>query len=314
VKIVIPDDYQDAVRTLDCFDKLAEHDVTLYHDSVKDIDVLTERFHPADALVLIRERTTITAQLLQRLPNLKLISQTGRGTTHIDLDACQRQGVTVCAGGGSPYATAELTWALIMASMRHIPQEVARLKNGQWQTTLGRGLRGRTLGIYGYGGIGTLVAGYGRAFGMRVVVWGREGSLTRAQTDGFEIAQNKESLFAESDVLSVHIKLNDATRAIITENDLIQMKPSALFVNTSRAGLVEDGALVRALQAGRPGFAAVDIYEEEPVTDHPLLQMDNVICTPHLGYVEKDGYEQYFGEAFDQVLAFAAGTPVNVVR
>jgi D-3-phosphoglycerate dehydrogenase len=314
MRIIIPDDYQDAVRHVDCFGKLDGHDVTIYHDHVRDVDVLAERFRDADALVLIRERTPISVALMERLPKLKLISQTGRGIPHIDLEACTRRGVLVCAGGGSPFATAELTWALMLAALRHIPQEVGNLKAGRWQTTLGTGLRGRTLGIYGYGSIGNLVAGYGRAFGMRVIVWGREGSLERARTDGYEIANGREPFFAESDVLSLHIKLTPETRGVVTAADLARMKPTALLVNTSRAALIEPDALVNALRAGRPGRAAVDVYESEPVDDHPLLHLDNALCTPHLGYVEQDSYEAYFSAAFDQVLAFAAGAPINALN
>lgn len=304
MKIVIPDDYQNVVRTLDCFQKLNGHQVTIYTDTVTDLETLFERFQDADALVLIRERTRITAELLSRLPDLKLIAQTGRGTNHIDMDACKKYGVTVTVGSGSPYATAELTWALVLAGMRHIPQEIENMKAGRWQRTLGTGLRGRTLGIYGYGKIGSVVAGYGRAFGMKVRVWGREGTLSRAQADGFDTASSKDDLFQNSDVLCLHIKLNAETRGIVTAADLAQMKPSALLVNTSRAELIESGALESALRAGRPGYAAVDVYESEPVIDHPLLHMPNVICTPHLGYVEKDSYEDYFGTAFDQVNSF----------
>jgi D-3-phosphoglycerate dehydrogenase / 2-oxoglutarate reductase len=303
--IVIPDDTQDAVRHLQCFQKLAAHQVTIYHDIVKDTDTLAARFADADALVLIRERTRITAELLTRLPKLKVISQTGRGATHIDVEACQARGVTVLTGEGSPYAPAELTWALMMAGMRHLPQEVAHLRAGGWQRTLGVGLRGRALGVFGYGKIGSLVAGYGRAFGMRVIVWGREGSLTRAGADGYEVAPSQRALFEQSDVLSLHIKLTPETRAIVTADDLAAMKPSALLINTSRAELIAPDALVAALRAGRPGYAAVDVYEDEPVVDHPLLHMENVICTPHLGYVEQDSYEMYFGAAFDNLLVFA---------
>ena len=301
MRVVIPDDYQDAVRHLDCFAKLRGHDVTIYNDTVKGVDVLAERFREADALVLIRERTAIDAELLSRLPNLKLISQTGRGTTHIDTDACARRGIEVAVGTGSPYAPAELTFALILAAMRQIPREAEHLRNGGWQHLLGATVRGRTLGIYGYGKIGSLVAGYGRALGMRVLVWGREGSQTRARQDGYEVGP----LFAESDVLSLHLRLTDETHGIVTAADLAQMKPTALLVNTSRAELIEAGALEVALRAGRPGFAAVDVYEEEPANGHPLIAMDNVLCTPHLGYVEKDSYELYFGQAFDNVNAFA---------
>jgi D-3-phosphoglycerate dehydrogenase len=316
MRIVIPDDYQDAVRSLACFPKLAGHSVTVFHDTVRDVDALAERFQDAEALVLIRERTPIREELLARLPRLKLISQTGKGIAHIDLAACTRHGVAVAAGTGSPYAPAELTWALVLAAERRIPQEVARLRAGSWQSTMGRGLRGRTLGIWGYGKIGSLVAGYGRAFEMNVLVWGREGSLSRAQADGYAVASDKQSLFEQSDVLSLHLKLIQETRGIVTAGDLARMKPDALLVNTSRAELIETGALEAALRNGRPGFAAVDVYEEEPILGaaHPLLAMENAVCTPHLGYVEKDSYEIYFGQAFDQVVAFADGNPINVVN
>jgi D-3-phosphoglycerate dehydrogenase len=313
-RIVIPDDYQNAVRSLDSFAKLAGHQVTIYNDTVKDIATLAERFRDADALVLIRERTAITAPLLDRLPKLRFISQTGRGYPHIDIDACTRHGVAVATGGGSPYATAELTWGLVLAAMRHIPQEIERMRMGQWQGFLGLGLHGRVLGIYGYGKIGSQVAGYGRAFGMRVLVWGREGSLSRAQAGGFETAGSKEELFRQADVLCLHIKLSHETRGLITAADLALMKETARLINTSRAELIEHGALEAALRAGRPGFAAVDVYESEPVVDHPLLHLPNVICTPHIGYVEKDSYELFFGAAFDQLLAFEAGNPVNIVN
>ncbi|GAB4578351.1 MAG: D-2-hydroxyacid dehydrogenase family protein [Anaerolineales bacterium] len=307
--IIIPDDYQNVVRTLDCFAKLAGHTVTIYNDTVKNLESLTARLEPADALVLIRERTPITAALLARLPRLKMIAQTGRGIPHIDLDACTRHRVVVTNGTGSAHATAELTWGLILAAMRFIPQEAARLKAGQWQGHFGRGLHGRTLGIWGYGSIGSLVARYGQAFGMRVIVWGREGSLTRARADGFVPAPGQETFLREADVLSLHVKLNKETRGLVTAADFAQMKSDALFVNTSRAELIEPGALVAALRAGRPGFAAVDVYEQEPVlgAEHPLLKMDNALCTPHLGYVEKDSYEGYFAQAFEQVVAFAEG-------
>jgi D-3-phosphoglycerate dehydrogenase / 2-oxoglutarate reductase len=314
MKIVIPDDYQNAVRTLDAFGKLNGHEVTIYNDTVADIETLAARFQDADALVLIRERTAITADLLARLPNLKFISQTGRTVPHIDLATCTQRGIPVAAGSGSPYAPAELTWALIMAATRNLPQEIASMKAGHWQTTLGWGLHGRTLGILGYGKIGALVANYGRAFGMRVIAYGREGSQSRAHADGFETVSSQRDLFAQSDVLSVHLKLVNDTRGIITQNDLTAMKPTALFVNTSRAELVVSAALESALQSGQLGFAAVDVYEEEPVRDHPLLHRPNVICTPHLGYVEKDSYELYFGTAFDQLLAFFAGHPINILN
>ena len=314
--IVIPDDYQDAVRRLDCFAKLRGHDVTVFNDTVKDRATLEQRFRDADALVLIRERTVIDDELLSRLPRLRLISQTGKGTSHIDVEACTRRGVSVAVGTGSPYAPAELTWALVLAAMRRVPQESAHLRAGGWQHRLGTTVRGRTLGIFGYGKIGSLVAGYGRAFGMNVLVWGREGSQTRARRDDYDIAESQRALFAESDVLSLHVRLDDTTRGIVTAADLARMKPEALIVNTSRAELIERGALEAALRAGRPGFAAVDVYEEEPIlgAQHPLLAMDNAVCTPHLGYVEKDSYELYFGQAFDNVVAFAEGKATNVVK
>lgn len=301
MRIVIPDDYQDAVRHLDCFGKLAAHEVTIYNDTVDDP---AARFADADALVLIRERTTITAGLLAKLPKLKLIAQTGRGTAHIDMQACESRGIVVKVGTGSPYAPAELTWALVLASARRIPREVDALRNGRWQTGLGRTVRGRTLGIYGYGKIGSLVAGFGRAFGMRVLAFGRKGSLERAAADGHDVASSKEQLFAASDVLSLHLRLTGETRGIVTAADLASMKPDALLVNTSRAELIEPDALVSALRNGRPGFAAVDVYESEPTLTHPLLQMDNVVATPHLGYVERDSYELYFGQAFDAINDF----------
>jgi D-3-phosphoglycerate dehydrogenase len=314
MNIVIPDDYQDAVRHLAAFQKLAGHTVTIYNDTVTDIETLAERFQDAEVLVLIRERTAITEALLARLPRLKLICQTGQGVAHIDVPACTRHGVAVAVGSGSPYAPAELTWALVLASMRHILQEVENLKAGRWQRTVGRGLHGRVLGIWGYGKIGRLVAGYGKAFGMRLLVWGREGSLTAAQQDGIESAADVHDLFRRSDVLSLHLKLVAATRDIVTPALLAEMKPSALLVNSSRAELIEAGALVSALQAGRPGYAAVDVFEQEPVTDNPLLHLENVVATPHIGYVEADGYELYFGTAFDHLLAFANGAPTGILN
>ncbi|MGA7613695.1 MAG: D-2-hydroxyacid dehydrogenase family protein [Thermoanaerobaculia bacterium] len=313
--VVIPDDYQDAVRSLACFAKLAPHRVTIFNDSVSAAADLAGRFAEADALILIRERTCVTADLLSRLPRLRLISQTGRGTSHIDVEECTRRGITVCAGTGSPWAPAELTWALVLAASRGVAREADALHQGQWQTSLGRTVRGRTLGIWGYGKIGSLVASFGRAFGMDVLAWGREGSRTRSLADGCRFAASREELFDSSDVLSLHARLTPETRGIVTSDDLSRMKADALLVNTARAELIEPGALVRALRAGRPGFAALDVYDEEPLPDrNPLLKMKNVLCTPHLGYVERDSYELYFGQAFDQVLAFAAGEPINVVN
>lgn len=311
MKIVIPDDYQDCVRHLDAFAKLEGHEVTIYDDTVTDEDALVERFRDADALVLIRERTPITESLLARLPNLKAISQTGGGAAHVDMAACKRHGVTVMAGTGSPYAAAELTWGLVLAAMRHIPEEFENLKAGRWQRTLGTGLKGRTLGIFGYGKIGKLIARYGQAFEMNVLVWGREGTRTRAAEAGLEVAASQAELFERSDVLSLHLRLNADTRGIVSGEDLARMKPTALLVNTSRAPLIAPGALETALREGRPGRAAVDVFDEEPVANHPLLALPNFLATPHLGYVEKDSYELYFGDAFDNLLAFDAGRPVK---
>ena len=310
MEIAIPDDYQGVVRQLACFSKLGGHTVTIYTDTVKDLDALAARLAPAEVLVLIRERTVISDALLARLPRLRMISQTGKGAAHIDLEACARRGITVATGTGSPYAPAELTWALLLAAARRIPREVAGLKAGGWQSTLGIGLRGRTLGIWGYGKIGQVVAGYGRAFGMTVLAWGRAGSLARAQADGFETAASPEELLARSDALSLHVKLTPDTRGLVTAAHLALMKPEAILVNTSRAELIAPGALAAALKAGRPGFAAVDVYEEEPVLGaaHPLLGLDNALCAPHLGYVERDSYELYFGQAFANVLDWVAKT------
>ncbi|MBI3937335.1 MAG: D-2-hydroxyacid dehydrogenase family protein [Betaproteobacteria bacterium] len=318
MKITILDDYQDAVRTLACFQKLSRHDVTVWNDHTKDTGVLAERLKDTEALVLIRERTPIRGPLIERLRKLKLISQRSV-YPHIDIDACTRRGIVVSSDmhpDRPSYATAELTWGLILAAQRRIPQEMAALRAGRWQSSLGVALRGRTLGVLGYGRIGTLVAGYGKAFGMKLLAWGREGSAQRARADGVEVAANKEALFERSDVLSLHVRLIPETRGMVTAADLGRMKPAALFVNTSRAGLIEPGALEKALRAGRPGMAAVDVYEEEPVLNaaHPLLAMENVVCTPHLGYVERDNYEHMFSVIFDQILAYAGGKPVNVVN
>ena len=315
MKIVIPDDYQDSVRSLDAFKLLEGHDVTIYHDTLTDLDALSARFQDAEALVLIRERTPITAALLERLPNLKVISQTGGGAAHVDMEACRRHGVTVMAGTGSPYAAAELTWGLVLAAMRHIPSEVENLKAGRWQRTLGTGLKCRTLGIFGYGKIGSLVARYGQAFEMNVLVWGREGTRQRAAQAGLEVAESQTDFFQRADVLSLHLRLNDDTRGIVNAESLAQMKPTSLLVNTSRSQLVAPGALEQALKAGRPGQAAVDVFDAEPVLENSLLALPNLLATPHLGYVEKDSYELYFGGAFSNLLAYIDGQPVtNLAR
>lgn len=318
MKISILDDYFDTLRTLACFQKLEGHAVTVWNDHTQDIDALAARLKDTEVLVLIRERTQIREPLLERLDALRLISQRSV-YPHIDIDACTRRGVIVSSDqhAGSPsYAAAELTWGLIIAAMRQIPQQMFALRAGKWQIGVGSSLRGKTLGIYGYGRIGATVAGYGRAFGMNVLVWAREASLQRARSEGYAVAQSKRDFFESGDVISLHMRLVTETRGIVTKNDLSRMKPTALLVNTSRAPLIEPGALVGALRAGRPCMAAIDVYEEEPLRDpdHPLLKMENVVCTPHIGYVTRDEYEVQFSDIFDQITAYAAGAPINVVN
>jgi D-3-phosphoglycerate dehydrogenase len=327
MNIIILDDYQDAVRKLACAARLEPYSAKVFTNTVKGTGQLSVRLRDADVLVLIRERTHFPRQLLEKLPRLKLISQTGKVGRHIDVEACTRQGIAVAEGVGSPVAPAELTWALIMAATRRLPQYIGNLKHGAWQQSglksasmppnfgLGTVLRGRTLGLWGYGRIGQLVAGYGRAFGMSVQVWGSEGSRQRALADGHRIASDRAAFFAESDVLSLHLRLCDATRGIVGLDDLSLMRPTALFVNTSRAELVAENALVSALNRGRPGMAAVDVFESEPTLQgHPLLRLENAVCTPHIGYVEQDSYELAFGAAFDNVVNFIEGRPSGLVN
>jgi D-3-phosphoglycerate dehydrogenase len=318
MKVTILDDYHDTVRTLACFCELATHDVAIWTDHVQATEALAERLHDTEVLVLIRERTKIGAPLLERLPRLRLISQRSVWP-HIDVDACTRLGIIVSSNmhAGTPsHATAELTWGLILAAARQIPQQMASLKAGRWQMGVGTTLRGKTLGLYGWGRIAHCVAGYGCAFGMRVVVWAREASRQRARQEGIAVADSKAAFFAQCDVVSLHMRLVDATRHIVTAQDLASMKPTALLVNTSRAALIEPGALVAALGAGRPGLAAVDVFEEEPVTeeDHPLLAIEKVVATPHIGYVSVEEYEIQFSDVFAQIAAYAAGSPINVVN
>lgn len=318
MKITILDDYHNAIRTLDCFKMLAGHDVTIWNDHVQDVDALAKRLADTEVLVLIRERTQIRTPLLERLSKLRLISQRSV-YPHIDVETCTRRGVIVSSDqhpGKPSLSTAELTWGLVLAAMRRIPQQMASLKAGKWQSGMGRSVHDKTLGIYGYGRIGKVVAGYGKAFGMNILVWAREASRENARADGYETAASKEDFFERSDVLSLHMRLYDATRGIVTAADLARMKPTALLVNTSRSGLIAKGALEAALKMGRPGMAAVDVYDEEPVLDtaHPLLNMDNVVCTPHVGYVALDEYETQFTSIFGQILAYADGKPINVVN
>lgn len=327
MNIIILDDYQDAVRKLNAATKLEHLNAKVFTNTVKGIGQLSVRLRDADVLVLIRERTHFPRALLEKLPKLKLISQTGRVGPHIDVHTCTRMGIAVAEGVGSPTAPAELTWALIMAAMRRLPQYIGNLKHGAWQQSglkaasmppnfgIGMLLAGKTLGVWGYGRIGKLVAGYGRAFGMRVLVWGSEASRQRAVADGHLAASECEGFFDECDVLSLHLRLTDATRGIVQHEALARMKPTALLVNTSRAELIEEGALVSALNRGRPGMAAVDVFESEPILQgHPLLRLENAVCTPHIGYVEQDSYEMYFGAAFDNVVAYINGTPTNIVN
>ena len=327
MNIVILDDYQDAVRKLACAHKLDPYPAKVYTNTVKGVGQLSVRLRDADIVVLIRERTAITRALLDKLPRLKLIAQTGPVGRHIDVQACTEHGVAVAEGVGDPVAPAELTWALIMAAMRRLPQYVSHLKHGAWQQSglkaaslppnfgLGVVLRGRTLGIWGYGRIGQQVASYGRAFGMRVVVWGSDASRARAVADGYEVADSKAALFADSDVLSLHLRLDERTTGCVSLDDLSRMKPTALLVNTARAELIEPDALVAALNRGRPGMAAVDVFESEPILQgHALLRLENCICTPHIGFVELDSYEKYFSAAFDNVVNYIRGTPTNIVN
>jgi len=327
VNIIILDDYQDAVRKLKCATVMEQLNAKVFTNTVKGIGQLSVRLRDAEVLVLIRERTQFPKQLLEKLPKLKLISQTGKVGSHIDVETCTRMGIAVAEGVGSPVAPAELTWALIMAAMRRLPQYIGNLKHGAWQQSglkaasmppnfgLGLVLKGKTLGIWGYGKIGQMVAGYGKAFGMRIAVWGSESARARAEQDGFVAATSCEDFFETCDVVSLHLRLHDSTRGIVKLDALSRMKPTALLVNTSRAELIEEGALVSALNRGRPGMAAVDVFESEPILQgHPLLRLENAVCTPHIGYVEQDSYELYFKAAFENVVNFINGTPTNILN
>lgn len=327
MNVIILDDYQDAVRKLRCASLMEQLNAKVFTNTVKGNGQLAVRLRDADVVVLIRERTHLSRALLEKLPRLKLISQTGKVGPHVDVETCTRMGIAVAEGVGSPVAPAELTWALIMAAMRRLPQYIGNLKHGAWQQSglkaasmppnfgLGMVLKGKTLGVWGFGRIGELVAGYGRAFGMNVVVWASPSSRERAQAAGYALAESREALFEQSDVLTVHLRLTPTTRGLLRQQDLALMKPTALFVNTSRAELIEEGALVAALNRGRPGMAAIDVFEAEPILQgHPLLRMENAVCTPHIGYVELDSYELYFRAAFENVLAFLRGEPTRIVN
>ena len=327
MNVIILDDYQDAVRKLPCASLLEHLNAKVFTNTVKGMGQLSVRLRDADIIVAIRERTHFNRQLLERLPRLRLIAQTGRVGPHVDVEACTSLGIAVAEGVGGPVSTAELTWALIMASMRRLPQYIGNLKHGTWQQSgqksaamppnygKGKRLQCKVIGIYGYGKIGRIVAGYAKAFGMQVMVWGREGSLERASADGLQLAPDRETFFATADVLTLHLRLNEQTQGMVSFEDLSRMKPTALFVNTSRAELVQDGALVTALNRGRPGLAAVDVFESEPILQgHPLLRLENAVCTPHIGFVEQESYELYFRAAFENILAFVDGQPRNIVN
>ena len=316
MKIAVIDDYQNAFKTLKCFPKLAGHDVVVYSDTATDVASLVAKLKDADVAVFTQQRSFIPRAVIAQLPKLTLIGQTGRAAAHIDLEACTEKGIVVSAGGsGNSSATAELTWGLILSALRSLPLEVNRLKSGQWQSTVGIGVKGKTIGIYAYGKIGSIVAAVGKAFGARVICWGREGSTGRAKAAGFEVPKSREDFFAEVDIVSLHLPLNKDTRGIVKRDDLARMKPTALIVNASRSGLIEKSALVDALKAGRPGFAAVDVYDKEPVgADEPLIKMANVTCTPHLGYVTRESYEEYYATVVDDIVSFAAGKPSHVLN
>ena len=327
MNIIILDDYQDVVRKLNCSNKLEAYPAKVFTNTIKGVGQLSVRLKDAEILVLIRERTHMTRQLIEKLPKLKMISQTGKIGSHVDVTACTERGIVVAEGAGSPVAPAEMTWALIMAAMRRLPQYINNLKHGAWQQSglkssamptnfaLGQVLKGKTLGIWGYGKIGQLLAGYGKAFGMRVLLWGSEASRALAVEHGFEAAATRDEFFSQSDILSLHLRLNDSTRGIVTLADLQVMKTTALLVNTSRAELLAPDALIAGLNRGRPGMAAIDVFESEPILQgHALLRLENCICTPHIGYVEQESYELYFGTAFDNVVNFIKGIPTNIVN
>jgi D-3-phosphoglycerate dehydrogenase len=318
VNIAVIEDYGNVFRHSPAYQRLKGHQVAVHTEPETDLDELAAKLAHADIVVLTQQRTRFPRALIEKLPKLRFISQTGRNTGHLDLETCAERGIVVSAiGGGQPHATAELTWGLAIAALRHIPYESRRLRDGHWQSTVGVRLYGSTLGIYAYGRIGTLVARVGAAFGMRVLCWGRQGSTSRARADGYEVASSREEFFAAADVLSLHIPLrDDSTRGIVTARDLACMKAMAVLVNTSRAGIIEKGALAAALAKGRPGFAGVDVFENEPVVgaSDPLLRLPNAICTPHLGYATRETLEHHYDDAVDQILAFVAGSPINVVR
>lgn len=316
MKITVLDDYQNAIKDLNCFNLLKDQDVQILHITEKDPQKLSELLKDTEILVLTRERTEITRELLDLLPNLKLISQTGKISNHLNLRECTNHKVAIAEGIGSPIAPAELTWTLLMNTVRQIPQAIEAMKMGKWQTNIGAAVHGKTIGIWGYGKIGQKIAQYANVFGAKVLVWGSENSRNKAVEDGFEKANSKEHFFETANIITLHLRLNDATTGIVKESDLLRMKENSILINTARAELIEKGALVNALKKGRPTYAGLDVYEEEPIydTNYELLQMDNVVCTPHLGYVEQNGYELYFGKAFENAINFINGNPTNIAN
>lgn len=316
MKITIVDDYQDIVKELRCFELLKGQNVQILHQTEKDVKILADKLRNTDILVLTRERTEVNETLLSLLPNLKLISQTGKISNHLRLSDCTKYKVAVAEGIGSPVAPAELTWALLMNTVRQIPQAIEGMKNGQWQTTIGSAIDGKTIGIWGYGKIGQKIAHYARAFGAKVLVWGSETSREKSVEDGFDKAASKEDFFSTSDIITLHLRLSEKTFGIVKESDLLLMKKNSTLINTARAELIEKGALLRCLKIGKPAFAGLDVYEEEPIYDKSfeLLKLPNVVCTPHIGYVERNGYELYFGKAFENVMNYINGTPTNIAN
>lgn len=316
MKITILDDYQNAIENLKCFELLKGQNVQILHNTEKDLDKLASLISESEILVLARERTEINEELLSKLPNLKLISQTGKISKHLDIIACSKHKVAVAEGIGSPIAPAELAWALLMNTVRQIPQSIEGMKKGNWQINIGSTIYGKTIGIWGYGKIGQRIAQYAKVFGAKVLIWGSENSRKKSIEDGFEQAETKAYFFKNSDIITLHLRLKDVTNGCVKESDLQNMKENAVLINTARAELIEKDALLNVLKSGKNIFVGVDVYENEPIydTNYEMLKMNNVVCTPHLGYVEKNGYEIYFGKAFENVLNYINGNPTNIAN
>jgi D-3-phosphoglycerate dehydrogenase / 2-oxoglutarate reductase len=316
MKITILDDYQNAIENLKCFQLLNGQDVQILHVTEKNSDKLASQISETEILVLTRERTEITAELLSKLPKLKLISQTGKISNHLDLNVCTKYNVSVAEGTGSPIAPSELTWALLMNTVRFLPQAIEGMKNGKWQINIGSTINGKTLGIWGYGKIGQKIAQYAKVFGAKVLIWGSVNSRKKALEDGFEQAETKDFFFRNSDIVTLHLRLNDITSGCVKESDLHNMKENAVLINTARAELIEKDALLNVLKGGKNIYVGVDVYENEPIYDSnfELLKMKNVVCTPHLGYVEQNGFELYFEKAFENIVNFIKGKPTNIAN